>query len=353
VLEEISVKMVDIHSHFLPHSWPDLAARFGTPEWPWMRHTAPGRAMLMLGERDFRPVTSACWDPAVRLEAMDRDGVDVQIMSATPILFAYQRPAAQALECARIFNDAALEMCAAAPRRLKVLCQVPLQDTELACRELSRAMADGHVGVHIGNHVGARDLNDEGIITFLQHCAAEGAAVFVHPWDMMAQERMPKYQLPWLVSMPAETQLSILWLILSGAFERLPRSLKLCFAHGGGSFPYLLGRVDNAWRNRDIVREDCPRLPSTYVDRFYVDAAVFSSDALEFLVKTMGEDRVMLGSDYPYPLGEQQVGSLIRSHPGLSAGAREKLLHANATRFFGLGNLRAARGAATVQRRSA
>jgi aminocarboxymuconate-semialdehyde decarboxylase len=345
--------MIDIHTHFLPRSWPDLAARFGTPDWPWMKHTAPGEAMLMLGEKEFRPVSAACWDAAVRLEAMDRDGVDVQILSATPVLFAYQRPAAQALECSRIFNDAALEICAAAPRRLKSLCQVPLQDTDLACRELSRAMMDGHVGVHIGNHVGAREFSDEGIITFLQHCAAEGAAVFVHPWDMMAPERMSRYMLPWLVAMPAETQLSILWLILSGAFERLPRSLKLCFAHGGGSFPYLIGRVDNAWRNRDVVREDCPQVPSSYLDRFHVDAAVFDADALAFLVKTMGEDRIMLGSDYPYPLGEQQVGSLIRSHQALPPGVREKLLHANAARFFGLGPARV-RGFATVPaRRSA
>jgi aminocarboxymuconate-semialdehyde decarboxylase len=328
--------MIDIHAHFLPRTWPDLAARFGTPDWPWMRHVAPGQAMLMVGAQEFRPVTSDCWDPAVRLEAMDRDGVAVQILSATPVLFGYARPAAHALECARIFNDAAREICAAAPRRLQSLCQVPLQDTELACRELSRAMDDGHVGVQIGNHVGPRDLNDQGILTFLEHCAAEGAAVLVHPWDMMASERMPRYMLPWLVAMPAETQLSILWLILSGAFERLPRTLKLCFAHGGGSFPYLIGRVDNAWRNRDIVREDCPRLPSSYLDRFSVDAAVFSADALELLVKTMGEERVMLGSDYPFPLGEREVGSLIRSHPRLSAATRARLLGGNASRFFGL-----------------
>jgi len=347
------VKVIDIHSHFLPRTWPDLASRFGTSDWPWMKHLGRGKAMLMLGDREFRPVSSACWDPAVRLEAMDRHGVEVQIMCATPVLFAYQRPALQALECARIFNDAALAMCAAAPRRLKSLCQVPLQDTDLACRELSRAMADGHLGVQIGNHVGTRELNDEGIITFLQHCAAEGAAVFVHPWDMMAQERMPRYMLPWLVAMPAETQLSILWLILSGSFERLPRSLKLCFAHGGGSFPYLIGRVDNAWRNRDIVREDCPRLPSSYVDRFHVDAAVFSADALSLLVRVMGEDRVMLGSDYPYPLGEQQVGGLIRAHQGLGVRTREKLVHGNAARFFGLAPLRTRKVEKAPARRSA
>jgi aminocarboxymuconate-semialdehyde decarboxylase len=162
---------------------------------------------------------------------------------------------------------------------------------------------------------------------------------------MMAQERMPRYQLPWLVAMPAETQLSILWLILSGAFERLPRSLKLCFAHGGGSFPYLLGRVDNAWRNRDIVREDCPHPPSSYLDRFCVDATVFSHEALDFLVRVMGEERVMLGSDYPYPLGEQQVGGLIRSHPTLKAATRDRLLHGNAAAFFGLEADAAAPGA--------
>lgn len=330
------MKVIDIHSHFLPRSWPDLAARFGGGDWPWMKHTAPDSAMLMVGNREFRPVTAACWDPAVRLADMDRDGVEVQIMCATPLLFSYERPAQQALECARLFNDAGRAICAAAPRRLKSLCQVPLQDTDLACRELSRAMRDGHIGVHIGNHVGSRELHDTGIITFLQHCAAEGAAVFVHPWDMMAPERMGRYMLPWLVAMPAETQLSILWLILSGAFERLPRSLKLCFAHGGGSFPYLVGRVDNAWRNRDIVREDCPQLPSSYVDRFSVDAAVFSGTALEFLVDVMGEDRVMLGSDYPYPLGEQRVGSLIRAQRSLPATTRAKLLRGNAARFFGL-----------------
>ena len=215
--------------------------------------------MLMLGEQEFRPVTSACWDAAVRLEAHGprRRGRADHVRDAAAVRLpppgGRRRSSARASSTMRRARSVPR-----APQRLKSLCQVPLQDTELACRELSRAMADGHIGVQIGNHVGARELNDEGIVTFLQHCAAEGAAVFVHPWDMMAQERMPKYQLPWLVAMPAETQLSILWLILSGAFERLPRSLKLCFAHGGGSFPYLLGRVDNAWRNRDIVRAGLP-----------------------------------------------------------------------------------------------
>ncbi|WP_116365306.1 amidohydrolase family protein [Parahaliea mediterranea] len=327
---------VDMHSHFLPETWPDLAQRFGTPDWPWMRHSGNGRAMLMRGDEEFRPVTEAVWNPAVRLEHMDRDNIDVQIISATPVLFGYARPPEQALAAAQIFNDAALEICAHNPARLKAMSQVPLQDIDAACTEASRAARNGHVGVQIGNHVGLKNLDDEGIVTFLQHCASEHIPVLVHPWDMMATERMPKYMLPWLVAMPAETQLSILSLILSGAFERLPRSLKLCFAHGGGSFPYLLGRVDNAWRHRDIVREDCPQLPSSYTDRFYVDSAVFNAGALKLLAEVMGGERVMLGSDYPFPLGEQQIGDLVANHPELDTHTRQRILGANAREFFAL-----------------
>ena len=142
--------------------------------------------------------------------------------------------------------------------------------------------------------------------------------------------------LPWLVSMPAETQLSILSLILSGSFERLSRDLRLCFAHGGGSFAYLLGRADNAWTHRDIVREDCPHLPSSYTDRFHVDSAVFDPRALDLLVSVMGEERVMLGSDYPFPLGEQTIGDLVRSQPGFSATTRNRILGQNALDFFAI-----------------
>ena len=327
---------VDIHSHFLPETWPDLRARFGTGDWPWMKQLGGGKAMLMLGEREFRPVLDDCWSAARRIEAMDAHGVDVQVMSATPLLFSYERPPAQASAVARLFNDAAREICAANPARLKSLCQVPLQDTDAACAELDRAMSDGHIGVQIGNHVGDRNLDDAGIITFLHHCADVGAAVLVHPWDMMAPDRMPKYMLSWLVGMPAETQLSILSLILSGAFERLPASLRICFAHGGGSFSFLLGRVDNAWRNRDIVRVDCPHPPSSYTDRFFVDSAVFDEDALALLIKVMGEDRVVLGSDYPFPLGEQIVGKMIRADKGLAAELRTKLMGVNAARMLNL-----------------
>ncbi len=329
------MQVIDIHNHFFPESWPDLAKRYGTPDWPWIKHTEPGKADIMVGDRFFRHIYSACWDPEVRLQEMDRDRIDLQVISATPVLFAYERPIEDALDCARLFNDAALELCSRGKGRLKSFCQVPLQDADAACNELSRCMKSGHLGVQIGNHVGEKNLDDAGIVTFLHHCADEGAAVLVHPWEMFGRERMPKYMMPWTVGMPAETQLSVVALILSGSFDRLPAALRICFAHGGGSFAFLLGRMENAWHHHPVARGDCQHPPSHYLNRFSVDSAVFDQHTLSFLVQIMGKDRVMLGSDYPFPLGEERVGSLIRKSD-LPPHVKSALLSSNAKRFLGL-----------------
>src|SRR5438132_9249858 len=294
------MQAIDIHNHFFPRSWPDFAQRFGTPNWPWIKHTEAGKADIMVGDRFFRHIYSACWDPEVRLQEMDRDGVDLQVISATPVLFAYERPLQHALQSAQLFNDAALELCSQGKGRLKSLCQVPLQEIDAACKELSRCMRAGHLGVQIGNHVGEKNLDDPGIVTFLHHCADEGAAVLVHPWDMFGQQRMPKYMMPWTVGMPAETQLSVVALILSGAFDKLSSKLKICFVHGGGSFAFLLGRLEMAWQHHPDAHGVCELPADRCLAHGYVDSAVCDVRALDFLVGTMGSDRVMLGSDYPF-----------------------------------------------------
>jgi aminocarboxymuconate-semialdehyde decarboxylase len=345
------MRVIDIHNHFFPREWPDLAARYGTPNWPWIRHTEDGKAEIMVGDRFFRQIYAACWDPEVRLNEMDRDGVGLQIISATPVLFAYERPVEQALDCARMFNDSALELCARGQGRLKSFCQVPLQDVDAACKELSRCLRAGHVGVQIGNHVGEKNLDDPGLITFLHHCADEGAPVLVHPWDMFGQERMPKYMMPWTVGMPAETQLGIVAMILGGAFDKLPTTLRICFAHGGGSFAFLLGRLENAWRHHPVAHGLCEKPPSGYLDRFYVDSAVFEERALQFLVGTLGTERVMLGSDYPFPLGEHPIGGVIRSSH-LTPHVKSRLLGENAAKFLGFRTTETSGDASTVQSES-
>ena len=325
--------VIDVHTHVVPPGWPAL----GSPDDPWLRMDSPTAATIMLGDREFRRITDACWNADTRLADMDADGIDLQVVLPTPVFFGYERTAQDALHMARIFNDAALAVTQQAPDRLIPFCQVPLQDTDAACAELDRCMANGHRGVEIGNHVGDRDLDDEGIVAFLQHCAATDVPVFVHPWDMTPTARTDQWMLEWLNGMPAETQLSLLRLALSGAFDRLPESLRIGFAHGGGSFAYWLGRADNAWRNRrDLVGASSDSPPSSYAHRAYVDSVVFTADALGLLVNAHGSDRVLLGSDYPYPLGERPAGSVIRSS-GLTAGVQERLLSTNALTFLGEG----------------
>lgn len=328
---------IDIHSHFFPEIKQKQAEALNSKTAPWLKIAADGKTgNIILNGKDFRPVYNALWSAEQRVAELDMQDIDIQVMCATPVMFAYAEPISdKVLAWNQQMNDLAVDMASFSPSRLKVMAQVPLQDIDSACRELSRAKSIGHIGVQIGNHVGEKNLDDEGILTFLQHCAAENMPVFVHPWDMMGDRRLSKWMLQWLVSMPAETQLGVMSLILSGSFEKLPKNLKLCFAHGGGSFPYLIGRVDNAWTHRDIVRQDCPHLPSSYLDRLYVDSAVFDSLALNYLIDKMGADRVMLGSDQPFPLGEQKVGNLVQNS-GLADQVQTKILSKNAQAFFNL-----------------
>ena len=327
---------IDIHSHFYPLLSQQQGEVLGLPATPWLRDNGDGTGFMMEGDREYRPVQAPLWDPVARLSQMDETGTTVQVISATPMLFSYDAEPAVALRWASMINDMALEMCDTDPMRLRTLCQVPLQDVDRACAEVRRSVDAGHVGVHIGNHVTGRNLDDPELVRFLHFCADEEIPLLVHPWDTMAGERMPEYMLKWLVGMPAETHLAILSLILSGAFERLPPSLKICFAHGGGNFAAQIGRVDNAWHRRDIVRADCPNPPSTYADRFAVDSAVFSDDSLRLLVSVMGEDRILMGSDYPFPLGEIEPGPLIETSTHLSDTAKTILVFLDPENFFSL-----------------
>jgi aminocarboxymuconate-semialdehyde decarboxylase len=196
-------------------------------------------------------------------------------------------------------------------------------------------VAAGHRGVEIGNHVADRDLDDAAVVTFLQHAAALDVPVFVHPWDLPTGPRVERWMAQWLAGMPAETHLSILALLLGGVFDRVDARLRIFFAHGGGSFAFWLGRLDNAWQRRPDVVRGCERPPSSYVERFFVDAVVLDPRSLRLLVDVMGAGQVLLGSDYPYPLGERPAGGVVRSADFLTEDERDAILSANARRYLG------------------
>jgi len=329
----VGADLIDVHTHYVPKGWPEL----GVPEKdaPWLQIESESDAVIMFGTRQFRRIKSNSWDAERRLADMDADAVAIQVVSPTPAFFSYERPAAEAIRISRIFNDLALEICSPAPARLLPFCQVPLQDTDAACEELERCVAAGHIGVEIGNHVGDLDLDSDGVVTFLQHAASLGVPVFVHPWDMPSSPRMNRWIAQWLVGMPAETHLSILSMVVGGVFDKISEDLRICFAHGGGSFPFWVGRMDNAWRGRRDVLGGSQYPPSHYLDRFYVDSVVFDEAALRLLVDTVGPQRVVVGSDYPYLLGERPAGAVVRKSDFLDDATRHRILHANAMTFLG------------------
>ncbi|HEU5217727.1 MAG TPA: amidohydrolase family protein, partial [Gemmatimonadales bacterium] len=329
------VLTIDLHTHILPGSWPDLASRYGYGGWVALEHHAPCRARMVVDGQVFREIGDNCWSAPRRLEECDRAGVQVQVLSTVPVMFSYWARPADALDLAQLLNDHLAETVALHPRRFVALGTVPLQSPDLAIRELTRCVRElGMPGIQIGTHVGDWNLDHPALFPVFQAAEELGAAVFVHPWDMLAPERMTNYWLRWLVGMPTETALAICSVIFGGVLERLPR-LRLGFAHGGGSFPGGLGRIEHGFRARpDLVAVNNPHPPGRYLERVYVDSLTHDADALRLLLRLHGPSRVALGSDYPFPLGEACPGALIAGMADLDDFVRARLLHGTALEFL-------------------
>lgn len=323
------MRCIDVHTHILPPALPRWSERFGYGGFVRLDPVDACTADMVRDDGTFfRRIQSDCWDPAAR--AFD----GVQVLSTVPVMFSYWAKPAHGLEVARFLNDHVAGVCAREPRRFVGLGTLPLQAPDLAVRELERCMELGLAGVQIGTHVNDWNLDAPELFPVFERAAQLSAAVFVHPWDMMGQERMKKYWLPWLVGMPAEASLAICSLIFGGVLERLP-ALRVAVAHGGGAFPGTLGRVTHGFEARpDLCAVDNPHPPERYLKRLYVDSLVHDRRALRLVLDVFGAGRVMIGSDYPFPLGEHPAGALVEAY-GLAPAELERLRAGTAREWLG------------------
>ena len=300
-----------MHTHIIPEKLPRFAEKFGYGDFIHLVHHRPGFANMMKGDKFFREIEANCWDPQLRIDEYAGNNTQVQVVCTIPVMFSYWAKPQDTLELARFLNDDIAQTVADHPKNYIGLGTLPMQDTQLAIQELERCKEIGLVGIQIGSNINDLNLNEPQFFPIFEAMQKLGMALFVHPWNMMGFHSMEKYWLPWLVGMPAETSRAICSMIFGGVFERLPQ-LRCNFAHAGGAFLPTIGRVEHGFNCRpDLVAVDNNHNPRKYLGQFWVDCITHDIIMLEYMLKTAGNKKVTLGSDYPFPLGDLTIGAFI------------------------------------------
>jgi aminocarboxymuconate-semialdehyde decarboxylase len=328
------MKKIDIHTHIMPEKIPNWFDKFGYGDFIHLDHHKPCCARMMKGDKFFREIESNCWEPKDRIIDMSATDVDIQVLSTIPVLFNYWAKPAEGLETSRFFNDHICSCVTHYPDKFIGLGTVPLQDIDMAIKEMERCVNELKMpGIEIGSNINQLNLSDQKFDPFWEAAQELNCSIFIHPWEMMGENEMMKYWLPWLVGMPAETARAICSLIFGGVMEKYP-NLKFAFAHGGGSFPATVGRVEHGWKVRpDLCAIDNPINPRDYLGKFWVDSLVHDEVSFDVLMKTVGEDKICVGSDYPFPLGEHRPGELVESMD-IPVEIKQKMMFENAMNWL-------------------
>jgi aminocarboxymuconate-semialdehyde decarboxylase len=319
----------------MPATMPNWVQKFGYGEFIHLEHRNC-KACMMKGDKVFREVEDNCFDATVRMKEMDATDVAVQVLSTIPVLFNYWAKAKDGLETSRFFNDHIADTVAKNTGRFIGIGTVPLQDVDLAIKEMERCITELKMpGLEIGSNINGENLSEKKFFPFYKRAEELGCALFIHPWEMMGEQQMQKYWLPWLVGMPAETSRAVCSMIFGGVLQAFPK-LRIAFAHGGGSFPLTVGRIVHGFNVRpDLVAVDNDINPRDYIGKFWIDSLVHDAKAMQYIIEVMGEDNICLGSDYPFPLGEHQPGKLIEEMK-FENTVKEKLLFKNAKDWLGI-----------------
>ena len=302
---------IDMHTHILPKMMPNWTEKFGYGKFIHLESNADGSANMMQGGNFFRRIVENCWDESLRIKEYEQFNTQVQVVCTIPVMFSYWANPKDCAELSRFLNDHIAELVQQYPKHYIGLGTIPMQDTEEAIKELERIKSLGLVGIQIGSNINDKNLSEDEFFPIFEACSRLGLAVMIHPWQMMGFDSMKKYWLPWLVGMPAETSRAACSMIFGGVLERLPK-LRVCFSHAGGSFLPTLGRIEHGFNCRpDLVAIDNQVNPREYVGKFWVDSITHDIDALKYILNMQGSKRVCLGSDYPFPLGDLEIGKFI------------------------------------------
>ncbi|MFN7267138.1 MAG: amidohydrolase family protein, partial [Bacteroidota bacterium] len=294
------MRKIDMHTHILPEKLPNFAEKFGYGDFIHLVHEREGFANMMKGGVFFREIAKNCWDPEVRIREYELFRTSVQVVCTIPVMFSYWAKPEHCLDLSMFLNDHLAGIADDYPEHYIALGTVPMQDTELAINELRRLKELGFPGLQIGSNINGQNLSEARFFPFFEACQELDMAVFVHPWEMMGESDMKKYWLPWLVGMPAETARAACSLILGGVLERLPR-LRVCLAHAGGSLVPTIGRIEHGFNCRpDLVAIDNPVTPRHYLNKIWYDSATHDPQLLRYILEVVGDDRVCLGTDYPF-----------------------------------------------------
>ncbi|KPN96714.1 amidohydrolase family protein [Lysinibacillus sp. ZYM-1] len=326
---------VDFHTHIIPEDIPNFVEKFGGERWPTLEKTCTCGANIMVAGQVFREVTDQVWSPEKRIQDMDAEGVDIQVLSPIPVTFSYWAEAHAAEEMARIQNDFIANTVKQYPKRFIGLGTVPLQDVEVAIREMDRCIHElGLKGIEIGTNVNGKNLDDPAFTAFFEMAEKWEVPLFIHPWETLGKDRMPRHNFMYTVGMPSETALAAASLINGGVIEKFPK-LKVCFAHGGGSFPYILPRLDQGWKVWPHLRLT-RKPPSYYAKNFYFDSLNYDPLNLQYLIDRFGADKIVMGSDYPFLLREIPPGKIVDETLHLSEEQRRDILGRNALAFLNI-----------------
>ena len=335
----MTVPAIDIHTHIVPAEFPAYAgkhvSRFGGAQWPQMAaaHDCHHKHVMIDG-KNFRTVTDECWDIERRAEAMARMGIARQVLSPMPELLSYWLPLEDAVPLNRHVNDTIAAMVARAPDKFIGLGSVPMQDPDLAARELERLMRDGFRGVELGSNINGAALGDPKFESFFAAAEELGAAVFVHALHPSGKERIVGPPgLMAFIGFPLDTAYAIASLMTGGTLTRHPR-LRLAFSHGGGAFASILPRLAHGWKSRPEITERIGVSPHEHARKLFYDTLVYDGPTLRHLIDTFGVRQLCLGTDFPFDIHERHPVEAVAAL-SLSDGDLKLLHHDNAARFLG------------------